>query len=125
LFEHAADLTGLRLKVQEAERNLAESDNNITRLTDLLAEVEPQLKRLERSARQAKEYKVLRDRLVMLQRGHYRRLLIAADRKSTAAEALVADDEAAMREVQARLDALTAEREELRSEERRVGQDCL
>lgn len=113
LFEHAADLTGLRLKVQEAERNLAESDNNITRLTDLLAEVEPQLKRLERSAWQAKEYKVLRDRLVMLQRGHYRRLLIAAKERLTAAEALVADDEAAMREVQARLDALTAEREEL------------
>jgi len=39
LFEHAADLTGLRLKVQEAERNLAESDGNIERLTDLLAEV--------------------------------------------------------------------------------------
>src|SRR5699024_5730582 len=38
LFEHAADLAGLRLKVHEAERNLAESDTNITRLTDLLAE---------------------------------------------------------------------------------------
>jgi chromosome segregation protein len=110
LFEHAADLTGLRLKVQEAERNLAESDTNITRLTDLLTEVEPTLKRLERSARQAKEWQGLRERLVMLQRGHYRRLLIAAKERLVAAEALVADDESAMREVQDRLDALTAER---------------
>lgn len=115
LFEHAADLTGLRLKVQEAERNLAESDTNITRLTDLLTEVEPTLKRLERSARQAKEWQGLRERLTMLQRGHYRRLLIAAKERLDAAEALVAGDEAAMAEVQQRLEALTVERGTLES----------
>ena len=32
LFEHAADLTGLRLKVAEAERNLTETDANTARL---------------------------------------------------------------------------------------------
>jgi chromosome segregation protein len=110
LFEHAADLTGLRLKVQEAERNLAESDTNITRLTDLLLEVEPSLKRLERSARQAREWQGLRDRLTMLQRGHYRRLLIAAKEQLGHVEDLVAHDHAVMQAVQGRLDALIAER---------------
>ena len=100
LFEHAADLTGLRLKVQEAERNLNESDSNIERLTDLLAEVAPNLKRLERAAKQAREWQGLRERLTMLQRGHYRRLLIAAKQRLADAEWEVAGDEAAMREVQ-------------------------
>ena len=43
LFEHAADLTGLRLKVAEAERNLAETEANTDRLRDLLTELEPRL----------------------------------------------------------------------------------
>ena len=63
LFEHAADLTGLRLKAAEAERNLAETQSNTARLTDLLAEVEPRLRSLERAARQANEYRDVRDRL--------------------------------------------------------------
>ncbi len=32
LFEHAADLTGLRLKAAEAERNLAETEANSARI---------------------------------------------------------------------------------------------
>ena len=50
LFEHAADLAGLRLKVGESERNLAETESNVNRLTDLLTELEPRLRRLERQA---------------------------------------------------------------------------
>jgi chromosome segregation protein len=75
LFEHAADLAGLRLKASDAERNLAEADANAARLTDILSEVEPRLKSLERAARQANEYRDLRDRLRTVQRDHFRRLL--------------------------------------------------
>lgn len=72
LFEHAADLTGLRLKVAEAERNLAETDANTTRLSDLLLELEPRLRTLERAAKQAWEWQGLRDRLRQLHGAHYR-----------------------------------------------------
>ena len=75
LFEHAADLSGLRLKVGEAERNLAETDANTTRLSDLLIELEPRLKSLERAARQATEWQSIRDRLRDLQGAHYREAL--------------------------------------------------
>jgi chromosome segregation protein len=75
LFEHAADLSGLRLKVAEAERNLAETDANTARLSDLLIELEPRLRSLERAARQAKEWQSLRDRLRALQGAHYREAL--------------------------------------------------
>ncbi len=77
LFEHAADLTGLRLKVAEAERNLAETDTNTTRLSDLLLELEPRLKTLERAAKQAKEWQGIRDRLRDLQGAHYSAALTA------------------------------------------------
>ena len=86
LFEHAADLSGLRLKVAEAERNLAETDANTARLSDLLIELEPRLKTLERAARQAREWQTLRDRLRALQGTHYREALEAAKASLVAAE---------------------------------------
>lgn len=110
LFEHAADLTGLRLRVAEGERNLNETDTNVTRLTDLLSQVEPNLKRLERAAKQQREWKDLRDRQLFLQRGHYRRLLTTATSNLTAAETNTAYDQSAMATAQAQLETLIAAR---------------
>jgi len=86
LFEHAADLSGLRLKVAEAERNLAETDANTARLSDLLIELEPRLKSLERAARQATEWQSIRDRLRDLQGAHYREALETAKAALAVAE---------------------------------------
>jgi chromosome segregation protein len=102
LFEHAADLTGLRLKAAEAERSLAETEANSTRLTDLLDELEPRLKTLERAAKQAREWKGVHDRLRDLQRVHYGRLLGENRNRLAAAERAAAVDDA--RVVAARLD---------------------
>lgn len=110
LFEHAADLTGLRLRVAEGERNLNETDTNVARLTDLLSQVEPNLKRLERAAKQQREWKALRDRQLFLQRGHYHRLLVAATLSLTHAETNAAYDQTAMAEAQSTLDALITAR---------------
>lgn len=110
LFEHAADLTGLRLRVAEGERNLAETDTNVTRLTDLLSQVEPNLKRLERAAKQQREWKELREHQLFLQRGHYRRLLETARANMTEAETNAAYDQNAMAEAQSELDQLIAAR---------------
>ncbi|MBA2452524.1 MAG: chromosome segregation protein SMC [Chloroflexia bacterium] len=71
LFEHAAGITGLRLRANDAERGLAETAGNAQRLHDILAELEPRVRSLERSARQAREYGVVRDRLSELQRCYY------------------------------------------------------
>ncbi len=110
LFEHAADLAGLRIRVAEAERNLNEADANSNRLQDLLLELGPRLKSLERSARQAREYQGLRDRQAFLQRGHYRRLLEAASARLTTAEGLIAEDQAALEGLQTALDGQIADR---------------
>ncbi|MGN6483364.1 MAG: chromosome segregation protein SMC [Thermomicrobiales bacterium] len=110
LFEHAADLTGLRLKVQEAERNLAEADGNIARLTDILTELEPRLRTMERQARQAREWQGLRDRLTFLQRGHYHRLLAVATARHREAERLVSGDSETLDAARTWLEALMTER---------------
>ena len=133
LFEHAADLTGLRLKVAEAERNLTETEANTARLNDLLLELEPRLKNLERAARQAREWQGLRDRLRSLQSAHYREALVTA-RATLAAAQSEADaarsaTQAARTEAQRFADAeertagrLAAARERLAAhDERRAG----
>ncbi|MBX3071699.1 MAG: chromosome segregation protein SMC [Thermomicrobiales bacterium] len=76
LFEHAADLTGLQLKVNEAEKNLAEAESNAERINDLLADVAPRLRTLERAATQAREWQGVRDRLHHLEQGYYRQALM-------------------------------------------------
>jgi chromosome segregation protein len=98
LFEHAADLAGLRLKVAEAERNLAETDANTTRLSDLLGELEPRLRTLERAARQAQEWRRLRDRLRALQGAQFRE---AHEQATAACEAAAAAADHAETEVAA------------------------
>ena len=116
LFEHAADLTGLRLKAAEAERNLAETQSNTARLTDLLAEVEPRLRSLERAARQANEYRDVRDRLRMLQRGHFRRLLLDVTERLAAVEHVALAGESSAETVQTWHDELTARAAAMRTE---------
>ena len=108
LFEHAADLSGLRLKVAEAERNLAETDANTARLSDLLIELEPRLKSLERAARQAKEWQSIRDRLRDLQGAHYREALETAMAALATAESEAENAARAVDAAQAEVDRLAA-----------------
>jgi chromosome segregation protein len=112
LFEHAADLSGLRLKVAEAERNLAETDANTTRLNDILVEIEPRLRSLERAARQAREWQGLRDRLYALQGAHYRAALEAAIGQEAAARDVAAQADGAAVSARAEVDRLDAASEQ-------------
>jgi chromosome segregation protein len=105
LFEHAADLTGLRIKATEATRNLAETEANSSRIRDVLTEVEPRLKSLERAARQSQEYIGLRDRRHGLQWRLERELLGEALAAYTAAQSEASGDEAALETARTRLES--------------------
>ncbi|MCC6313618.1 MAG: AAA family ATPase, partial [Thermomicrobiales bacterium] len=99
LFEHAADLAGLRLRVAEAGRNLTETESNSARVDDLLTELEPRLALLRRAARQAADYRDARTELQTLQRGHLAGLLrtaLAALDTARTQEAVAAHDAAAV-----------------------------
>ncbi|MFN8675965.1 MAG: chromosome segregation protein SMC [Thermomicrobiales bacterium] len=112
LFEHAADLTGLRLKVAEAERNLTETDANVARLDDLLLELEPRLRTLERAAKQAREWQGLRDRLLALQGAHYQLAWSRMTAARAAAEASAAAAERAAAAARAEVITLTQQFEQ-------------
>ncbi len=108
LFEHAAGITGLRLKYAEAERHLHEARANSARLEDLLRELEPRLRSLERAARRAREFTQVRDELNRALRRYYacqwrgatERLEAAkraANRAGTALQALQRETDAAIK----------------------------
>ena len=103
LFEHAADLAGLRMKAAEADRNLTEVDANSTRLNDLLSELEPRLKTLERNARQARDWQSVRDTLLTVQWTHYRSLYIVAAEAARTAQQITGQAEAPVTLGEARL----------------------
>jgi chromosome segregation protein len=110
LFEHAADLAGLRIKVAESERNLNETNGNVNRLTDLLTELEPRLRRLERQAKQAQAWQELNTELRDLQRCHYRRVLRIARDRLAAAERHLAVEEAALESTRVEVERLGTDR---------------
>jgi len=123
LFEHAAGIAGLRLRANDAERGLAEASANSVRLRDILSELEPRVRQLERQAKMAREYGAVRDRLHDLQRRHYYALWAESTAKVAAErDALdTSDDAFSERE---RAHTIAAQRlAELRNEDRRLSDD--
>src|SRR3954452_713174 len=63
LFEEAAAIRGYFVQREDALRRLGKTEENIARVNDLASELEPQVRRMERQARQALEYKKLEGEL--------------------------------------------------------------
>ncbi len=61
LFESAAGISQYKVRKKEALQNLQETEKNLTRLSDILLEVEEQLKLSEKEAKQAEEYLKLKE----------------------------------------------------------------
>lgn len=63
VFEEAAGISKFRWRKEEAERKLAATEENVTRIQDLYDELERRLVPLEQQAEKAKQYLRLRDEL--------------------------------------------------------------
>ena len=63
LIEEAAGISKFKVKKEEAIRKLDQTEQNLLRLNDIVAEVERNIKYAERQARRAEKYKVHRDEL--------------------------------------------------------------
>ncbi|MDD4125577.1 MAG: AAA family ATPase, partial [Eubacteriales bacterium] len=59
IFEEAAGISKFRFKKQEAERRLRDTDQNLERVNDILAEVESRVEPLYKEAENAKKYLIL------------------------------------------------------------------
>jgi chromosome segregation protein len=141
LFEDAAGLGAFQGKRDDALRRLATTDDHLTRVRDILAEIEPRLKRLKKQAERAEEYHDLTTQLRdLLQQQYGYRWGIAVQTLSEARAALnasrvivnsagdeVSDIEArltALRQrqstVRAAITATLQRRDQLRAESERV-----
>ena len=67
IFEEAAGITKFRYRKEEAERKLAATEENLTRIRDLYDELERQVGPLEKQAEKAKQFLRLRDELRVLE----------------------------------------------------------
>ena len=91
IFEEAAGITKFRYRKEEAERKLAATEDNLTRIRDLYAELERQVGPLEKQAEKAKQYLLLRDELRVLEISLW---LLGLARIKTDTEKNLADAEA-------------------------------
>ncbi|HEX8220574.1 MAG TPA: chromosome segregation protein SMC [Chloroflexia bacterium] len=110
LFEEAAAIRGYFVQREDALRRLTRTEENMNRVADLVAELEPQVRRMERQARQAQEYGKIEGELrEAMQEWYAARWLVACaelDRSQ-------AGEGAARREVESRRAEVAAKSAEL------------
>ena len=71
IFEEAAGIAKFKARKEEAERKLERYRENITRIQDIMSEIEHNLKPLKKQAEDAKIYLSLRDELKVLEVNSY------------------------------------------------------
>ncbi len=77
IIEEAAGITKFRVRQRAAEARLEAARTNLSRITDIISEIDRQVNSLRRQAGKARRYTVLRDELREL----LRRVYVAEDRK--------------------------------------------
>lgn len=117
IIEEAAGITKFKSRKRAAELKLESAKQNLSRINDIIGEVERQLNSLKRQAAKAERYRKLREEMRSLMK-----MIFTADyhRLSAAAEQLERDLEQAQ-ESERQLGALLAERE---SEHRAVSSEA-
>src|SRR6202012_4236924 len=91
ILEEAAGISGLHQRRHEAELRLKAAETNLSRLEDVIREVEGQLQSLKRQARQASRYRNLSGHIRKAEAlAHYLRWNAAQARSAVAAEELAA-----------------------------------
>ena len=115
ILEEAAGVSGLHSRRHEAELRLRAAETNLTRLDDLIGELDATAARLRREARQAESYKTISAEIRLLQSAVIHARWSEARQALEAAEADVADAARAV-ELSAG-EAATATAEAIRAEE--------
>ncbi len=87
VLEEAAGISGLYSRRHEAELRLRAAENNLTRLQDVMAQLEGQLGSLKRQARQASRYRNLSGHIRSAEAIHLHLLWTAAQEASVEADA--------------------------------------
>ena len=105
IFEEAAGIVKYRTRKEESEKRLTNMRDNLSRVEDIIAELESQLEPLAKASETARHYLALRDELRVLECSSF---VLRSDR----AKERIADAEA----------MLTGLREAIEQEEKRAGE---
>ncbi len=119
MLEEAAGIGLYRQRRAESLRRLETTSRNLERVQDILAELEPRLRALERQARRAREYEQASAELRLLLLDWYGYHWQRAQEDLTAALRLAAEQEKILKQARARHDQISAQVAELRAEIRR------
>jgi chromosome segregation protein len=79
IIEEAAGITKFRVRQRAAEARLESARSNLSRVSDIISEIERQVNSLRRQAAKARRYRILREEL----RDLLRRVYVAEDRSLT------------------------------------------
>jgi chromosome segregation protein len=112
VFEEAAGITRYKDQRDEALRKLESTDHNLARVNDIVLEVKRQINSLERQARKAERYKVLKAELDQLQG----RLLMQEYREAVEREAALRQSLEEIRAEASAVEAQSTEKEARQSE---------
>jgi chromosome segregation protein len=111
IFEEAAGITKYKARKVEAVRKLESTEQNLIRISDIIAEIKRQITSLERQAKQAEKYRQFKEELGKLQ------VQIHLD-KSAKMKAKVGDLLNKISEVKARMEKAQGETEGLEQDEK-------
>ncbi|HVR41654.1 MAG TPA: AAA family ATPase, partial [Thermoanaerobaculia bacterium] len=115
LIEEAAGITKYKTKRRAAELKLEETQQNLLRIDDTLAEVTRNLNSLKRQASKARRHKELADQLSTAKRSLYKGRIVLAQIEEEESARAVADSQARESELAAQLGADEAELAETRT----------
>src|SRR5437588_337932 len=115
LIEEAAGITKYKTKRRQAELKLEETQQNLLRIDDTLAEVTRNLNSLKRQAGKARRHKELSEQLSTAKRALYKGRLVAAQNEQQTAQQGVAAAQASESELAAQLATDEAELAENRT----------
>lgn len=123
LFEEAAGIIFHRQKRVDALSKLTATQDNLLRLNDIVQEIEPQLRRLEKQARRAEEFELIKTHLEGLLHvwygyrwGQSQHKLSQVTTQQHESEVLVAKQSRQLQEMNLEIDTLRTEQTEARAQ---------
>ena len=123
IFEEAAGITKYRTKKDEAQRKLERATNNLTRVNDIVREIEGRIGNLEKESEKATEYLDIREKYKAVEVNIILKSIEAADSKTaaereelTTLEELITKEEASKEEMEAILHEQREKARELEEE---------
>ena len=111
VFEEAAGIVKYRTRKEESEKRLSNMRDNLSRVEDIIAELESQLEPLEKASETARRYLNLRDELRVLECSAFVLRSDRAKERIAEAEQLLTGLKEAIASEEKRADALSEQRE--------------